>query len=91
MYYSSIHDHPCQSNHDEDGGYDGDHGDGEDLLCMHVCLYMFIYVVCTNVRICTCMYAYMYGYSLFPAKTRGTNSHLWGDLSVIPIADDSAN
>ena len=28
--------------------------------CMYVCLYMYIYVVCTNVRICACMYAYMY-------------------------------
>ena len=33
-----IHDHLYQSIHDDDGGYDGDKGDDDNLLCMHVCM-----------------------------------------------------
>ena len=37
---ASIHDHLYQSIHDDDGDYDGDHGDDNDLLCMHVCIFL---------------------------------------------------
>ena len=59
--------------------------------CMYVCLYMYIYVVCTNVRICACMYAYLYVWilTLLPPSQNARNklTPLGRPLQVIPIPD----
>ena len=95
MYYSSIHDHLCQSIHDEDGGYDGDHGDGEDLLCMHVCVFVYVHIrsmyKCTYLRVYVCIHVCMDTHS--SQAKREEQTHTFGEtcqsypLLTTPPAD----